>query len=236
MRLHKAGSSERTGAPMATFMTHHGPRRARLPWPLRPRTAVIGLGALIALAWVCDTGVHRALSPEWNAWNNDFSRMLRIAGYLPTWIIVGAALALAESARRGAPRAWPVAGGLVASAGLAGGLAELLKVIVRRARPNATDGEHVFVAFSTAWDKGFGMPSSHAAVAFGASFLVSMWWPRAAWAVLPVAVGCGFTRMAAGAHFFSDVAAAALIGYLSAWCVFKVLPRAGGREAGRGGG
>lgn len=216
--------------------THHGSRRSRLPRLLRPRIALIALGAIVALAWVTDTAVHRALSPEWNAWNNDLSRMLRIAGYLPTWIIIGAAVALAESARRGAARAWPIGVGLVASAGLAGGVAELLKVIVRRARPNATDGEHVYVAFSTAWDKGFGLPSSHAAVAFGAAFLIAMWWPRAAWVALPVAAGCGFTRMSAGAHFFSDVAVAALIGYLVALAIVKAAPGAPGGGGGGGGG
>jgi membrane-associated phospholipid phosphatase len=60
---------------------------------------------------------------------------------------------------------------------------------------------------------GLGLPSSHAAVAFAAGFMVWFVYPRAGPVALAVAAGCGLTRMLAGAHFGTDVFVAGVVGY-----------------------
>jgi undecaprenyl-diphosphatase len=81
-------------------------------------------------------------------------------------------------------------------------------------RPGVYDGAYGFRAwsdhpFSSA---GFGMPSSHALVAFAGAAAVARLFPRAAPVWYALAVGCGITRLLAGAHFLSDVVVGAIIG------------------------
>ena len=136
--------------------------------------------------------------------SSDGHRALRVAGFLPVWMAIGAALALHQ-------RRASVGLGLLISAGLSGLLAELGKLLIRRARPSASE-LYTFLPFpadlSTA---GLGMPSSHAAVAFGGAFLLARLYPRTGPVVVLWAAGCGLTRILDGAHFLSDVIAAAAL-------------------------
>lgn len=156
--------------------------------------------------------------------NRDWYRMLRIGGYLPTWIILAGAVFLATSGDAGRPlrdraRIWlvPIA------AALSGLTAEILKLIIGRQRPNDL-GEYTFKPFLHGFIDGsnLGLPSSHAATAFGAALVVCRLWPRAGWIVIPLAVGCSLTRVFMGDHFVSDVVAAAGLGY--AWSRVLVPP------------
>ncbi len=149
----------------------------------------------------------------------DWYQLLRLAGYLPTWIVVGAGLALAGSAAawRGGVGAGArgLARGvlLVLGAGLSGLAAEILRVLLRRERPGVS-GLYV-------WDwpwgpkppAGWGLPSSHAAVAFGAAFVLARIAPGSGIVLFPLAAGCGLSRMLAGAHFLSDVYLGAVVSY-----------------------
>jgi membrane-associated phospholipid phosphatase len=170
----------------------------------------------------------------WGAWHpadeaakvafekRDVVQMLRSMGYVPTWIAIGAAawlLRLGERGRMsghtgsGAWRGWLI----TISAALAGGLAELLKLIVARERPGI-DGAYVWRGlFSGFTNPGnLGMASSHAGVAFGGAFMVMLLHPRAAWVVLPLAMGCATVRVGTGAHYLSDVWVGAVLGYVAA--------------------
>lgn len=148
-----------------------------------------------------------------------WGRLLRMAGYLPTWGLVALALVLhdwvprvrrtlGQASRRGLL--------LVSSAAIAGTLAELLKLAFRRERPSLTDGVHMFrpwhdQPFSTAQ---LGLPSSEAAVAFAAAAMLARLFPESSVLWYGLALGCALTRVASGAHFLSDVALAALVGYV----------------------
>ncbi len=162
-------------------------------------------------------GAHLADAPAWrllhsgDAAAHDWHRLLRVCGFLPTWLAIGAALALVD-------RAWRRAGPLVLSAALSGLAAELLKLIVRRERPGAA-GEYSFRAFSDdpLSTAALGMPSSHAAVAFGGAWMLARLHPRLAPVPLLLAAGCGLTRVIDRAHFFSDVIAAAGVAWMLAW-------------------
>ncbi len=180
----------------------------------------------IAVTTLLDQAVWRAWHPADEAAKAAFERrdlvqFLRSIGYMPTWIAIGAAswlLRLGERTRMGASagaawRAWLI----TLSAALAGGAAELLKLIVSRERPSA-DGAYIwrglFSGFTTSGN--LGMASSHAAVAFGGAFMLMRLYPRAALVAIPLAIGCGTVRIGTGAHYLSDVWVGALLGWAAA--------------------
>lgn len=150
--------------------------------------------------------------------SRDWYRALRVLGFWPVWGVVAAAMMLADSTRRGPDgRSLLFTRGpfLAGSTALAGLLAEGLKLLLRRGRPIDTGGAYVFTPFDqhTFDTSYFGLPSSHAAVAFAAAFACGAMNRRWLWLGLPLAVGCGLTRVLMGQHFVSDVALAGLVGY-----------------------
>jgi membrane-associated phospholipid phosphatase len=181
---------------------------------------VLVFGALPMLAdrWVYDHLYHR------NLYDLDWARLLRVMGFVPTWMIAALAMWLHErpaAAERAAARAWylvtaPIAGGL---------LCEILKLLLRRERPEANDGAYGFRAwsdhpFSTS---GLAWPSSHTMVAFAAATAMARLFPRARWVWYALAAGCGLTRILAHAHFFSDVMLGALFGWCVGWGIWFVM-------------
>ncbi len=163
-------------------------------------------------------------------YDGDFGRLLRVIGFLGTWLVLSWAVSLQhdDSAPRKAlavRRAWL----LFVSPMLAGALAEVLKVVVRRERPAIHDGAYGF----RPWDErtwsgaGLAFPSSHTAVAFGGAFMLARLFPRARWVGYVLAAGCGVTRVVARAHFVSDVVFAAGLGWFVSWLLWrKWAPRA----------
>lgn len=171
----------------------------------------IAVGAIV-VAHLLDPFALRAVRVS-DIHGADWGRMLRVMGFVPFWLCAGIALMLHE--RTPVRQLARSRGGLLmAGAVLGGAAAELLKLLIRRLRPGEL-GEYVLRPFterpfSTA---GLGLPSSHALVAFGAAAVLSRLFPRA-WAVWwGLAWGCGFTRVASGAHFLSDVVVAAIVGW-----------------------
>ncbi len=147
--------------------------------------------------------------------DHDWYRLLRIIGYMGTWIIVGSVYIVHD---RHQHRGLAV----FFSALLAGALAELLKLIIARERPVGPDGiqpglyhfRGLFAGFQDG--SGLGFPSSHAAVAFGGCLMLACFLPRAKTLLFCLALGCGITRMLSGAHFATDVMGGALLGWASA--------------------
>lgn len=163
-------------------------------------------------------------------YDKDFGRLLRIMGFAGTWLALALAVGLQHSgdgaartiARR---RGWL----LFWSPMLAGGLAELLKIVVRRERPAINDGAYGFREWGERTFSGAGLafPSSHTAVAFGGAFMLARLFPRARWVGYVLAASCGITRVLARAHFVSDVVFAAGLGWLVSWALWrKWAPRA----------
>jgi membrane-associated phospholipid phosphatase len=176
------------------------------------RVFVVAAAALV-IAHLLDGAAFRHVRLD-GVNDEDWGRLLRVMGFVPTWLLAAAALALHErTPLRRFFRSGP--GVLVLAPAVAGGLAELVKIVVRRLRPGEL-GEYVFRPWSErTWSSGgLGMASSHAAVAFGAATVLSRLFPRA-WPIWwGVAWGCALTRVATGAHFLSDVIAACIIGWL----------------------
>jgi membrane-associated phospholipid phosphatase len=152
-------------------------------------------------------------------YDRGWGRMLRGAGYVPLWGLVALAFVLHDwvprarqtlrrASRRGLLLFW--------SPAVAGAAAELLKLAFRRERPGLTDGAHVFRPWS---DRPFstaelGLPSSEAAVAFAAAAVLARLFPEARVLWYGVALGCALARVAARAHFMSDIIFATLVGYV----------------------
>ena len=184
---------------------------------------------LFAVAWVVDREVYQRVSLP-TVYDTDWGRLLRIMGFLPTWIALAVGIALAEGedpARRARARhrRWLLFWG-AAGSGIA---AELLKLTLRRERPGPHDGLHVFrdLAERTFSSAGLALPSSHTMVAFGGAAMLARLYPRARWVGYALAAGCGISRVLHRAHFLSDVVLAAGMG----WLVAALLARRWGRAA-----
>jgi membrane-associated phospholipid phosphatase len=185
---------------------------------LRPRAIVIALGALLA-ATALDGWAYRALVLL-DVYDRDWGRMLRVAGFLPTWVIVSAALMLNRPAS--GDQRWR--GMLPLIAATIGGIAaEALKLLLRRERPEAHAGAYVFRSWQDhpLSTSGLALPSSHALVAFAAAAMLTRMYPRARWLWLALAAGCALTRVMARAHFLSDVTLSAIVGWAVAALVWR---------------
>lgn len=178
--------------------------------------------ALLGAASAIDSwAFHHFRLPD--VYDRDWGRALRSVGYWPLWIALSIALWLTDRAQGcGARRAAILAGAVT----LAGVLDELLKLLVRRDRPGVHDGAYAFRPWpDRPFDSsGFGMPSSHAIIAFTAAAVLTELFPPAAIVWYGLAVGCAITRVLSGAHFVSDVIAGALLGIVIAtWVVRRVV-------------
>ncbi len=198
-----------------------GPAGTRVAWI----ALAITLGAT-ALAMLVDTAVYeRVHHPA--VYDRDWGRLLRVIGFVGSWAALAVALRLHEN---GVPERQALARRRAAllfwSPVLAGGAAELLKLLVRRERPALNDGLYGF----RPWDErtwstaGLAFPSSHTAVAFGGAALLARLFPRARWVGYTLAAGCAATRVIARAHFVSDVVFAAGLGWLVAWLLTRRWP------------
>ena len=117
---------------------------ARISWPrILAWTAVVVVGLFLAL-WLDGPAYRLLVDREIEVGAQKMSRSI---GYLPTWIFVAVAMLLIDAKRfQGQPfrkitrRAelifWPPV--------LAGILAAVLQVLLRRERPSLNDGEYVF--------------------------------------------------------------------------------------------
>ena len=175
----------------------------------RARFLVAGVAA-IGLAFALDPWAYRHIAYA-RVYEQDWGRFLRVMGFLPTWLIAAFALWLHERGAVSAAsrRALLLAGSPV----LAGITGELLKLLLRRERPEAHHGAYFFRPFSDHpfSSSGLALPSSHAIVAFGAAAMLAYLFPRARWVWFALATGCAMTRILARAHFLSDTVVAALV-------------------------
>lgn len=189
-------------------------RAPRVPSALR--MLMFGIVA-IAAAHLVDGIAYRYIAID-GIYDEDWGRMLRVMGFAPLWLVVAIALVLHDAPYAVLSRwtRWARGALLVAGVAAAGILGELLKLLLRRERPRAHEGEYVFRSFTERpfSSGGLAWPSSHAIVAFGAAAVLSRLFPRARWVFWGLAWGCGLSRVADGAHFVSDVVTAAVAAWL----------------------
>ncbi|AYG80929.1 Putative decaprenylphosphoryl-5-phosphoribose phosphatase [Streptomyces hundungensis] len=134
------------------------------------------------------------------------ARALSFAGeHGALWLAAGLAGAVADRDRRGA---WLRATALVAAAHLA---SMGVKRVVRRPRPHLPAAEPLV---RTAGRHSF--PSSHASSAAAAAVAYGALRPAGAHLVGPLAAAVCVSRVVAGVHYPSDIAAGALLGGVTA--------------------
>ncbi len=184
---------------------------------------MVGYGAVVAALSFVEPGLWQKLRLEdvekFRA--TDLHHVFRQAGNVVMWILIALAIGITQWKQRGARlTAWMI----LVSPLLAGAMAELLKRLVGRERPGTIDvtGAYTFKPFLGALTdasnhgSNLGIPSSHAAVAFGGAFILLRLFPCAGCVALVWAIGCGVTRIALGAHYVSDVVAGAALGHIAA--------------------
>jgi undecaprenyl-diphosphatase len=110
---------------------------------------------------------------------------------------------------------------------IAGGAAEVLKLLLRRVRPEVSAGWYGFRVTDFWSTSGLGLPSSHAAPAVALAMALAMVWPRWAGVFAAAAALCCISRVLAGAHFVSDAYAGVFVGVVAARLVMRV----GGEKA-----
>lgn len=180
----------------------------------RIRAAII-IAALFILLTILDFPLlHLVYDPTHHIYNHDWFRLLRVQGFLGTWVAIAAALALVDRHTRRA-------GFVLLAPIVAAALAELLKPLVGRARPienhQLLEGWYHFRPFLSGFRdaSNLGMPSSHAAAAFAGAFALAIHIPRLTPLLIALAIGCAYTRVATGAHFPTDVFAAAALAWIT---------------------
>lgn len=203
------------------------PYERRQRWARVERWA-IALALLYVLLWLIDPHVYRAF-PDADApaiegaaprvyRPGDWGEFFHVVGTLPLWLAAALCVFLAGRPHDPAPGRSPreQAIWLLLIPTLAGAAAEAMKVFLGRDRPGPHGGEHVYRPFFRAdfFDAGnLGLPSSHAAVAFGGACALVALFPRT-WPVAFLgAIGCAWGRVYAGDHFLTDVYVGALVGY-----------------------
>jgi len=100
---------------------------------------LLGAATLILAASLADSWAYTHLFTP-GVDSHDWGRLLRVMGFLPLWWVAGTAAGLSHSSSEGRRGALL----LMAAPTLAGGLDEILKLLVRRERPGPNAGEHVF--------------------------------------------------------------------------------------------
>jgi membrane-associated phospholipid phosphatase len=190
-------------------------------WRALGWTVLAFAGAMLLDKWVYDNIENPRV------YDRDWGRLLRVMGFLGTWLALAIAVALqegADPARRALAKRR--AGLLFWSAAVGGLVAEVLKLLLRRERPEVHAGEYGFRAFfERTWSTaGLALPSSHVLVAFAGAAMLARLYPRARWVGYVLAAGCGVTRVLAHAHFLSDVVMAAGLGWVVAYVMTRRWP------------
>ncbi len=199
-------------------------------------TALIAAGFLLAallwLAHAIDPLAQKYISLD-NPLKRDWARLFRVTGYLPTWLLAALALWMID-ARPKITFAWPSirrAVWLVANPALTGLVCELVKLAVRRERPESAAAKGVQYAFrsweTTPWStSGLGFPSSHVGVSAGAACALICLFPKAwpVWTTLPLA--CAATRLFEQDHYLSDTIGAIIAAILTATILLPLFNRA----------
>ncbi len=189
----------------------------------RLRERIIGccvlflIGLLVIL--VLDARLFHWLNSLRHSFRDDTLEMFKSFGFFGFWVLAALGLVMQDLPLQGL-RGWQAVfrrAGFLLLAALGSGLAaEILKLIIRKERPQGPlFSEPIFRAWTGDWWKSndLSTPSSHAAVAFGAAWALWFLFPRPKLVWLFLATACGLSRVVEGAHVPSDI-------YLAAWLAF----------------
>jgi len=111
---------------------------------------------------------------------------------------------------------------------LSGIAANLIKIIVCRARPVLWFDEHLFGFRLFAFDTDYqwnSFPSGHATTGAALAVTGRLVWRKGAWLFTIVGIAIAASRIVITAHYFSDVVIGAALGVLFAWVAQRLIGR-----------
>lgn len=195
--------------------------------PSLPRRAFVAAGAVFVLSLGFD-GLT-SLAPAKGQRFGDLHALLRIFGYLPTWLLLMLGLALDGQMRRDLGQRAALGLYVLLSAALSGAAAAVLKPLVRRLEPPRT-GDYPGWIFAPLGDQPWkgsdlSFPSEHASVAFGALLALARLFPGAAPLCIALACGTAYGRVQARGHHVSDVCFSLLLALGVAWAFERAVAR-----------
>lgn len=195
-------------------------RYSRAPLAVRATVALVITLAFLLVPALGDQWAYAHLHIN-KVYDKDWAMALRAFGTFYVWLPVALILWLVQR-EQNAAAAKKNAYLLLGSPALAGILCEVMKLLIRRERPDVDHGAWVFRPWSehTFSSAGLSTPSSHAMVAFGAATILARMYPRAKWVFYVLALGCATTRVLAHAHYLSDVTFGALLAWAVGWGVW----------------
>lgn len=143
--------------------------------------------------------------------------------YFLTCLLLDASTLPARTRMRRAVRA-TAAGYVFLAVAASGIIANLIKLLVGRARPKLFEdaGSYAFNWFAGDSDWA-SFPSGHATTAMAFGVALALLFPRLRWAFLSLGFWIAFSRMVVRAHYPSDVLAGCLLGGLTAWLLARAL-------------
>jgi len=203
-------------------------RRALAAWMTSPLAVVTGLMTLasIVLMLTLDRPIAELIHQYTRRGDQQFWRSVSRIGeswfYVAFFVFLylgGRALFL-WSAPQPAARVYAgiARAGLfgLASYALSGAIVHSLKYVLGRFRPKHLIGQGDYGFAVLAGDPSYNsFPSGHAQSAFTAACVLSVLFPKAAWAFLSLAVLVAASRVLGGAHFVSDVLFGSYVGIVS---------------------
>lgn len=197
-------------------------RRPEPAWPARfDRMILFSLAIVAALSLFDAAAIRHARAGDGLL----FSTMRAITDVGQShWYLVPAALLFLGAAfvdwraagfrgRRRLVLLFGQAGFAFAAIALSGLLANLVKIVVGRARPVLFDqvGPHHFEPFTVGYSYA-SFPSGHATTVGAVTALLCLWFPRYTWLWAAIGVFLAATRVVATAHYLSDIAGGFLLG------------------------
>lgn len=146
---------------------------------------------------------------------------------LAVFLVAGAsALLLKRLSRLVAIEMAMLSGFIFLGVGVPGLLANLLKRIIGRGRPDEFDNVGAFSFQNIVNDWNFqSFPSGHATTAIAMAFVVGFLWPRLFALFLVIGVVVSLSRVPVGMHYPSDVFGGLIVGMLGAYLIRNLFAR-----------
>lgn len=209
------------------------------PWPLgldSRRWPLFCLGVVLGVAVLSQVDVWASRGAiGWpDQWRAPF---FFITDYgLSDWVLIpslavflvagAAALLLKRLSRLVAIEMAMLSGFIFLGVGVPGLLANLLKRIIGRGRPDEFDNVGAFSFQNIVNDWNFqSFPSGHATTAIAMAFVVGFLWPRLFALFLVIGVVVSLSRVPVGMHYPSDVFGGLIVGMLGAYLIRNLFAR-----------
>ncbi len=205
-------------------------------------TAVLATLAIPLLMLFADRPVALAMETL-PGWFRNLAGDITWLGKSLSWLLLSAALGVfwtwrAHRAERGGSlrasrrRRATAAAYLFSAVAVSGILANLIKLLVGRARPNPFLHEGIYGFHPWHLDADLrGFPSGHATTVFALAFAFTMIQPRWRFPAFAFAIVIAATRVVINAHFLSDIVGGMVVALLTAVWLRSVFERLGWRFA-----